>query len=649
MRMTFRIILVGGLIVFFAVVAMVVFMPAMMKSPPTTVAHPYTEREAAGRKLYYSNGCLYCHSQYVRAQDTAMGPVSERGNYVYDQPVLFGSERTGPDLSYIGRKRSEQWEIDHLKDPREFSPLSLMPSYAFLTDDELGAIAEYLFGLGDRVAQERMIPPPPPYQGASDPHPAPTVAPAPAEGSHGWSTWLAAGLQRGKDLYTSRCQPCHGCAGNGLGSYAGTMSATPSDLTREPVRSMPPEEWFWHVSEGVPGTLMPSWVASLSDTERWSVIRYATAILARPVARDPDEGPPVGEYVGVTSPIASSYEVLEEGKAIYTRECMICHGTAGRGKGPYASRLEPAPPDFHDGSYGAFLQPTLNDADYYWRVSEGLPWSAMPGWKLHYSEDDRWRLIHFVRTFFTQTELFPSGSPESFSFPERYRTLRMPDGASFGRGRLTYARHCAGCHGLAGDGQGWRGGYVEPPPADFRVMAGKKITAEMEAEHLSKVTFGIPGTAMPPWGEFLTERERWDVVKFLLESFVKGRAPSTSAGDGRRVSAEFATAGIEEWTEGGHQTSAKRGNDLYGTYCATCHGDGGKGNGPGTAGNASGSPPALPSGMAPSYVAWRIWDGVPESVMYAFRPLLPEAAMWDLVSYVGALPAAQTARKTGGG
>ena len=60
--------------------------------------------------------------QYVRAEDTAMGPVSDAGNYVFDNPVILGSERTGPDLSYIGRKRSEEWEIQHLKSPAGLIP-----------------------------------------------------------------------------------------------------------------------------------------------------------------------------------------------------------------------------------------------------------------------------------------------------------------------------------------------------------------------------------------------------------------------------------------------------------------------------------------------------------------------------------------------
>ena len=124
MKMTFRTIVFGGLIVFFAVVLAAVFIPAVIWSPPQTdVAHPYTDQEERGRDLFYSNGCNYCHTQYVRYEDTAMGPVSQGGNYVYDNPMILGSERTGPDLSYLGRKRSEQWEINHLKDPRVYSPL----------------------------------------------------------------------------------------------------------------------------------------------------------------------------------------------------------------------------------------------------------------------------------------------------------------------------------------------------------------------------------------------------------------------------------------------------------------------------------------------------------------------------------------------
>ena len=107
MKMTFKIVLIGGLLVFFAVVSVVVFAPAALWNPPqTTVAEPRSSREDQGRVLFLSNGCNYCHTQYVRDVDNGMGPESAGGDYVNDNPMLLGSERTGPDLSYVGRKRA---------------------------------------------------------------------------------------------------------------------------------------------------------------------------------------------------------------------------------------------------------------------------------------------------------------------------------------------------------------------------------------------------------------------------------------------------------------------------------------------------------------------------------------------------------------
>ena len=170
MRMSFRLIIIGGLIVFFAVLIVVVFVPNIIWNPPQTlVAQDYSGLEAQGRELFYSNGCNYCHTQYVRAEDTAMGAVSQGGDYVFDNPMILGSERTGPDLSYVGRKRGEAWEIAHLKSPRDYSPNSIMPRFDFLSDEQLKAIAAYLFSLGDRVAQSRMITPPSEYAGLTNP------------------------------------------------------------------------------------------------------------------------------------------------------------------------------------------------------------------------------------------------------------------------------------------------------------------------------------------------------------------------------------------------------------------------------------------------------------------------------------------------
>jgi mono/diheme cytochrome c family protein len=630
MRMTFKVTIVGGLIVFLAVVIVAVFLPTLIWNPPqTTVAHAYTPQEERGRELFYSNGCNYCHTQYVRLEDTGMGAVSEGGDYVFDSPVILGSERTGPDLSYVGRKRSEQWEIDHAKDPRKYSPLSIMPSFEFLPEQDLEDIVAYLFALGNRVAAERMILPPEPYAGNADPLSYPTITMTPQD--QGWSTWEAAGLQEGKELYVDMCMTCHGCAGNGLGSYAGTMVVTPADFGQEPFRSMPDDQWFWHVSEGVQGTLMPTWKASLTEEERWSVIRYVQQTFARPVMRDPAEGDVPTEYANLTNPVELTIETLDEGKHIFIRECMVCHGDSGRGDGPYGEGLQPSPPDFGDGSYGDFT-----DADYFWRISEGLPWSAMPTWKLQYSEEDRWKLVHYVRAIFTQTEEKPPAPEEGqdFLYPDVYHAQTYPEGVSYERGRDLFLTTCAHCHGLAGNGQGWDGLYLDPQPADFREMGSIEMTPELQGEHLAKVTFGIQDTAMPSWGEFLPEDQRWDVIKYLMDTFMVGKPLESSGYVPGQVAADFVTLSKDNWTGEGHVISAENGGTLYQTYCSSCHGATGEGGGPGTVDSASGGPAAYPNNMEEPYILWRVWDGVPDSTMFAFHWLLSESEIWDITAYI---------------
>ena len=273
MKMSFKIVLWGAIAVVSAVVMIVVFTPTLIWKPPTTViAHPYTTEQERGRVLFLSNGCNYCHTQYVREVDNGMGPVSQGGDYNYDQPMVLGSIRTGPDLSYVGRKRSQQWEVDHLKDPRQYSPLSVMPDFTFLTDSDLRAISEYLYYLGDRTANEFMIEPPEAYQARTGPPYAmaaqSTAATAPPQG---WPTFKQSGLYEGKQIYVSHCMTCHGCAGNGLGTYGGTLIVTPANFKVDPFRTMPDDQWFWHVSEGVQGSVMPPWRESLSVSQRWVV------------------------------------------------------------------------------------------------------------------------------------------------------------------------------------------------------------------------------------------------------------------------------------------------------------------------------------------------------------------------------------------
>jgi cytochrome c oxidase cbb3-type subunit 2 len=103
---------------------------------------PYTPLELAGRNIYMREGCYLCHSQMIRPfkdEVERYGHYSLAAESMYDHPFQWGSKRTGPDLARVGGKYSDAWHVNHLKNPREAVPESIMPPYAFLAEKPLNA------------------------------------------------------------------------------------------------------------------------------------------------------------------------------------------------------------------------------------------------------------------------------------------------------------------------------------------------------------------------------------------------------------------------------------------------------------------------------------------------------------------------------
>ncbi|MDE1569687.1 cytochrome-c oxidase, cbb3-type subunit II [Aquabacter sediminis] len=103
---------------------------------------PYTPLELAGRNIYVREGCYNCHSQMIRPlrdEVERYGHYSLAAESMYDHPFQWGSKRTGPDLARVGGKYSDQWQLDHLSNPRSVVPASIMPGYPFLARTPLDA------------------------------------------------------------------------------------------------------------------------------------------------------------------------------------------------------------------------------------------------------------------------------------------------------------------------------------------------------------------------------------------------------------------------------------------------------------------------------------------------------------------------------
>jgi cytochrome c oxidase cbb3-type subunit I/II len=98
---------------------------------------PFSPLELAGRDIYIREGCYTCHSQMIRSLpfDTLrFGEPSTIAESMYDRPFQWGSKRTGPDLSRVGKKYPHLWHYRHMKNPRDVVELSIMPNYPWLLD-----------------------------------------------------------------------------------------------------------------------------------------------------------------------------------------------------------------------------------------------------------------------------------------------------------------------------------------------------------------------------------------------------------------------------------------------------------------------------------------------------------------------------------
>ena len=120
---------------------------------------PYTEQELQGKHIYIREGCWYCHTQQTRTllADTKRSgwkgvdaPISTPDEFVYDNPHMFGTKRTGPDLSRVGGKYDEQWHRTHFRNPSDLVNGSIMPPFPWIANNEqeFQALVAYLQTLG---------------------------------------------------------------------------------------------------------------------------------------------------------------------------------------------------------------------------------------------------------------------------------------------------------------------------------------------------------------------------------------------------------------------------------------------------------------------------------------------------------------------
>ena len=185
------------------------------------------ELVARGREAYIAEGCIACHSQYLRPNVPQeilwWGPAQPLAVRLTEIPPLLGLRRQGPDLMNVGNRRSTEWQRLHLMTPAVLSPGSRMPSYArlFRAGDGRGdSLVAYLASLGAATVPERLA-------NVAQWTPAANALASPPDEA------------RARKLFNQLCVVCHGPEAHGNGPLAATLSIKPPDFSRDAWRRIP--------------------------------------------------------------------------------------------------------------------------------------------------------------------------------------------------------------------------------------------------------------------------------------------------------------------------------------------------------------------------------------------------------------------------
>lgn len=208
-------------------------------------------------------------------------------------------------------------------------------------------------------------------------------------------------------IYQKHCSTCHGERGSGVSWATGSFTPPPRDFTAPGVAAeLSPERMLASVTHGRPGTAMMAFGSRLGAEEIGAVVAYIR-----------EEFMPAAAHVPVTPAAAAAVHAgvidmslpfagglrgdADRGGVFYRKNCYVCHGLDGDGKGPRASFIRPPPRDF----LSQLARGTLNRPNLFEAISSGRRGTVMAAWKTVLSEQEVADVAEFVFQHFIQ----PSG------------------------------------------------------------------------------------------------------------------------------------------------------------------------------------------------------------------------------------------------
>jgi mono/diheme cytochrome c family protein len=128
----------------------------------------------------------------------------------------------------------------------------------------------------------------------------------------------------------------------------------------------------------------PAWRLGTGLPLTFLLIGLGIFLLSRPVPLDVER----------ENPIPLSRESIENGQALFTSHCALCHGATGKGDGPVGATLNPRPSNLTQHAVVGIH----TDSQLFEWITNGFPGSQMPAFRSTLSDTDRWNLVNFIRS-----------------------------------------------------------------------------------------------------------------------------------------------------------------------------------------------------------------------------------------------------------
>lgn len=352
-----------------------------------------------------------------------------------------------PRPNWSGIFRTDQWLMEHFRNPSAHVPRSIMPVFPF--DDTKFYALTYML---DKLALKNR--------------------------EHDHAIWKARGFDP-EVAFEKYCSQCHGVYRLGNGPVAEWIYPLPKNLRNADfLRNLTKEQAIQSITHGVKGTPMPPWGETVDDKpfkndepilNQNEIKRLADWLFSGlPGESDlrTEENVPKWDY--------EPKDVLEE----LHREGGVLEGKSSKGPEALKSVLDFFP-----------------KAEGYYAALNAAP------------ENQKAQSVDAI--FDQRPNPNPGGEKNLYYIKKKFYTSENIE-----QGRAFFITYCSPCHGTEADGAGMRAQAMHDAKPRMLINLDWSQNRD-DLRFLRSIKYGVPGTAMTPWGDQTSSLQRLQLVIYI--------------------------------------------------------------------------------------------------------------------------------------